>query len=300
MDTHRESWRTHILCVLTISRATYGETARRPITLILLGIFAVAVFFSRTLTLFSFYQETPMVREMGIATLSFWGFLILALTSGLLVTHELEDRTAVTLLSKPVRREHFLLGKYLGLLAALVPGLVVLSGALFLTLWFMIEPHLPIRDRDVALGLARGVAPYATVWNGIWTHFIAEQGGVVLQGALLALLQCAVLGAVAVSFAAFFPVVVSVGATTAVFVLGNLSSYMLSSLETLGSGTVSALGRTVSYLFPNLGYFNLQTYFSEGRIISARYLGWSLAYAALYVAAVFLVSCSLFRNREVR
>jgi hypothetical protein len=44
----------------------------------------------------------------------------------------------------------------------------------------------------------------------------------------------------------------------------------------------------------------LQTYFSEGRIISARYLGWSLAYAALYVAAVFLVSCSLFRNREVR
>jgi hypothetical protein len=283
-----------------VARATYGESARRPIYSILLGVFTVAILLSRSLTLFSFYQETPMVREMGVATLSFWGFLVLALTSGLVVTHELEDRTAVTLLSKPIRREHFLLGKYFGLVAALVPGLVVLSGALFLTLWFMVEPHLPIRDRDIALGLAGGASPAATAWKGIWTHFIADQGGVVLQGALLSLLQCAVLAAIAVSFAAFFPIVVSVGATAAVFVLGNLSSYMLASVETLDSRAVGALGRGVAWLFPNLGYFNLQTYFSEGRIISARYLGWSFAYAALYVSAVFLVSCSLFRNREVR
>ncbi len=300
MNSLQESIRTHILCIATVARATYGETARRPIYYILLISFAVALYFSRLLTLFSFYQETPMVREMGMATLTFWGFLVLTLSSGLVVTRELEDRTAVTLLSKPLRREDFLLGKYAGLMAALVPGFIVLSGVLFLTLWLMTLPDLPIRDRDVALGMARGESAARVIWNATWTHFIADQGGVVLQGALLAFLQCALLGALAVSFAAFFPLVVSVGAITAVFVLGNVSSYMLASVENLNVKAVSVLGRLATYLFPNLGYFNLQTYFSDGTMISVRYLGWSLAYAGLYVAAVFLVSCSLFQRREIR
>jgi ABC-type transport system involved in multi-copper enzyme maturation permease subunit len=293
-------WITHILCTSTVARATYGDVTRRPIYGILLFSFAVAVFFSRILVLFSFYQEVQMVREMGMATLIFWGFLVLALTSGLVVTQELEDRTAVTLLSKPIRREHFLLGKYAGLLASLIPGFLLLAATLFLTLWIMVSPHLPVRDRDVALGLERGLSPFATVWNATWSRFIVEQGGVVLQGAFLSFLQCALLGSIAVSAAAYFPVVVSVGLVTAVFVLGNVCSYMLASIETLGIAPLSAAGKAATTLFPNLGYFNLQTYFSEGRMISAGYLGWSIAYAGLYAGAVFLVTCALFRKREVR
>jgi hypothetical protein len=75
---------------------------------------------------------------------------------------------------------------------------------------------------------------------------------------------------------------------------------MVASVENLKAGPLSFLGRLGSYLIPNLGYFNLQMYFSEGKIISPRYLGLSFAYTALYVVAVFLVSCSLFRKREVR
>ena len=82
--------------------------------------------------------------------------------------------------------------------------------------------------------------------------------------------------------------------------LGNVSSYMVASVENLKVGPLSFLGRMGSYLIPNLGYFNLQMYFSEGKIISFRYLTLSFAYTALYVAAVFLISCSLFQKREVR
>jgi hypothetical protein len=75
---------------------------------------------------------------------------------------------------------------------------------------------------------------------------------------------------------------------------------MVASVENLKVGPLTALGRFGSYLVPNLGYFNLQMYFSEGKIISFRYLTLSFAYTALYVVAVFLISCSLFRRREVR
>jgi ABC-type transport system involved in multi-copper enzyme maturation permease subunit len=283
-----------------LAAATYGDVTRRPLYYILLLTFAVAIFCSRFLTLFSFYQEMNMVREMGMATMTFWGFIIVVITSGLIVTQELEDRTAVTLLSKPLRRTDFLLGKFAGLVAALIPGMIVLAGVLFLTLWEMASPRLPLHDRDLVEGVKNGSAPFATAWRITWEQFVIRQSGVVLEGALLSFLQTTVLAAIAVSFSAFFPTVVSVAATTLVFIIGNVSSYMLASVENLKVGALTTAGRAASYLVPNLGYFNLQMYFSEGKIISLRYLGLSVAYSALYVIAVFLVSCSLFQKREVR
>ncbi len=283
-----------------LAAATYGDITRRPLYYILLFTFASAIFGSKFLTLFSFYQEMNMVREMGLATITFWGFIILVVTSGIIVTQELEDRTAVTLLSKPIQRSDFLLGKFAGLLLSLVPGIIVLSGVLFLTLWMMAIPRLPLHDRDLVLGVDAGTSPFATAWHITWEQFVVKQSGVVLQGAFLSFLQTAILAAVAISFSAFFPTVVSVAATTLVFIFGNVSSYMLASVENMNVGGLTSLGRAASYLVPNLGYFNLQMYFSEGKIISVRYLGLSFAYTALYVIAVFLVSCSLFQKREVR
>ena len=163
-----------------------------------------------------------------------------------------------------------------------------------------VSPRLPLHDRDLVLGAQKGVSAFHTAWTITWEHFVFKQSGVVLQGALLAFFQTTVLAAAAVSFSAFFPNVVSVAATTLVFIFGNVSSYMLASVENMNAGVLSSVGRAASYLVPNLGYFNLQGYFSEGKIISLQYLGLSFAYTTLYVIAVFLVSCSLFQKREVR
>jgi len=286
--------------IRTLAAATYGDITRRPLYYILLFTFALAIFGSKFLTLFSFYQEINMVREMGLATITFWGFIIIVVTSGLVVTQELEDRTAVTLLSKPIQRTDFLLGKFAGLVVSLIPGMVVLAGVLFLTLWMMVLPKMPFHDRDLIAAHDAGSSPFAAALQITWQQFVMKQSGVVLEGALLSFFQTSILAAAAVSFSAFFPNVVSVAATTFVFIIGNVSSYMLASVENLKIGPLSALGRAGSYLIQNLGYFNLQMYFSAGKIISFRYLGLSFVYTALYVIAVFLISCSLFQKREVR
>jgi ABC-type transport system involved in multi-copper enzyme maturation permease subunit len=270
-----------------VAAATYGEIVRRPLYFILLASFCVAILLSKFLTLFSFYQEMNLVREMGVATLIFWGFIITTILSGVVVTQELEDRTAVTLLSKPLRRYEFLLGKYIGLLLSLIPGLLILGCVLLLTLWTMAWEHLPFRDQDLVEEVAAGSTAFRSAWSVVWGAFVRTQGA-------------SVFSAVAVSLSAFFPVVVSVAATAFVFVLGNLSGYMLASVERLGFAPLSALGKALSYLLPNLGYFNLQSHFSEGTILSIRYLGFASVYAVLYVGAVFLVACSLFEKREVR
>jgi len=237
---------------------------------------------------------------MGMATITFWGFIVVLVTSGIVVTQELDDRTAVTLLAKPIRRSDFLLGKFAGLVLSLAPGMFVLAGILFLTLLMMAFPHLPLGDAEIARRTASGSGPFAAAWGALWQNFIVKEGGVVLEGAFLCFLQGVILAALAVSFSAFFPQAVSAAAITLLFVLGNVSGYMVASLEGLGVAPLSFAGRAAGYLLPNLGYFNLQASFSEGRIISLGYLGSTFAYAALYVSAVLLVSCSLFRRREVR
>jgi hypothetical protein len=286
----------------TLAAATYGDIARRPLYYILLALFAAAIYFSKLLTLFSFHQEMQMVREMGMATITFWGFIIIVVTSGIVVTQELDDRTAVTLLSKPIRRIDFLLGKFTGLVLALVPGMFVLAGVLFVTLLMMALPtslHLLMSDAEIARRTAEGAGPFAASWAAIWKGFVLEQG-VILEGAFLCFLQGTILAAFSVSFSAFFPQAVAAAATTLLFILGNVSSYMVASVERLGAAPLTAAGRAASWLLPNLGYFNLQTAFSEGKIVSLGYLGSTFAYTVLYVSAVLLVSCSLFQRREVR
>ncbi len=283
-----------------LAAATYGEIARRPLYYILLLSFAAAIFFSKLLTLFSFHQEMQMVREMGMATITFWGFVVVTVTSGIVVTQELEDRTAVTLLAKPIRRADYLLGKFAGLALSLAPGMFVLASVLFITLLAMALPHLALADAEIGRRVAEGSGPFAASWGAVWNGFVLKQGGVVLEGAFLCFLQGTILAALSVSLSAFFPQVVSAAATTLLFVLGNASGYMAASVDRLGVAPLSALGRAASWALPNLGYFNLQTHFSEGKIVSLVYLGSALAYTALYVGAVLLVSCSLFQRREVR
>ena len=283
-----------------LASSTYGEITRRPLYYILLVSFGAAIFLSKLLTLFSFDQEVNMVREMGMATLTFWAFIIILITSGMVVTQELEDRTAVTLLSKPIRRSDFLLGKFLGIFLAIIPGLFVLSGILFLTLWLMAYDHVAPSDPLVVAKVDEGATPFSVAWGETWDQFVVAQGGVVLQGAFLSLLQAAILAALAVSFSAFLPMVVSVAATVFLFILGSISGTMVSSLERLDAPALVFSAKAASAVLPNLGYFNLQTHFSEGTIITLRYLGLAAVYAALYVGAVFWVSCSLFRRREIR
>lgn len=352
----------------TLATATYGDLVRRPLyyaTLIMTGLL---IYGSSFLTQFTFSMETQLVREMGLASIVLWGFVIAVVMAPVIVTQELEDRTAVTLLSKPIRRSAFLIGKFLGLIGALLPGVAVLAGILFYTLWFMSKSTLfghpalgrffmvlclvslaagalfaeigrrraraaeadtsgrsPRRMQRWGLALLGLAGVFLILWlefsrgrlsdgdlgwqrltaagHSVWDYaaaFLRESGLVVLQGALLSLLQLTILSAVAVSIAAFAPPVVSAAGTAFVYILGNLSAPMQASLERLGWAPLTAAGKVLWVVVPDLGLFNLQTHFSEGKIITLSYLGMAALHAGLYASIVFVVACALFERREIR
>lgn len=123
--------------ILIIAGATYRETGRQPILYILTGFSAVLIYFSRWFTLFSFHEsdEMNMIREMGVASITVCGIFAAVVLAALAITSEVEKLTTLTILSKPVHRSEFLLGKYLGILRVLFLCWCFLTLALVYTLW---------------------------------------------------------------------------------------------------------------------------------------------------------------------
>lgn len=281
---------------LILARTTFAWVTRMPVYYVLLLGVGVLIYFSPNLALFEFEREANLVREIGLASMVLWAFIVTLLVAGPIVTAELEDRTALTLLSKPLSRTDFLLGKYLGLLAALALGVTFLTLILGVTLWRTIGMKL----------LASPVFADQVTWGGgstfdyIWTHFGATTGVFLLQGALLSMLQVAILAAIVVSLAAFVPVTVTVAASLLLFILGHMTGYMRAAMASAGNSILAFIGDAVYVLLPNFGYLNLQDAISEGRVIRGEYLALAAGYAGLYLACVLLVSCTFFARREIR
>src|SRR5205085_9193201 len=65
---------------------------------------------------YTFGEDHIMVKELGYDTIMYLSAVIGTLAASMFVTEEIEGRTAVTLMSKPVSRRQFLLGKFAGIL----------------------------------------------------------------------------------------------------------------------------------------------------------------------------------------
>jgi hypothetical protein len=274
-----------------LSRATYLALVTRPLYYITLLLFGLVILISPYFMLFQFAKESQMVREMGVATMTLWGLILVAMTAGSLVTNELEDKTALLLLSKPLRRSHFLLGKFLGMLWAQALGIVFLSLMFLLTLWYLDGPAQLDRftsDRS------------QSIWPFMWESFLGHQITFVLQAGLMCIFQLAIMSAICMCMAAFFPNIVTVSATALLFILGNVSAHFVANLQRSSSAPVWGLAQLLSYVLPNLSYFNLQIHFSEGTLVSLNYLLLLTCYTIIYICVVIRFAALIFETREVR
>lgn len=116
--------------VLQIAKNTFRESIRDKILYVIAFFAAVMMVASVALGWISATDQLQIVQDFSLAILSFFGALMAVFVGTGLIYKEIDKRTIYTILSKPVRRWQFLLGKYLGLLAVLslaMIGMLVVS-----------------------------------------------------------------------------------------------------------------------------------------------------------------------------
>lgn len=281
-----------------IARATTKEAIRQPLFLLLLVLSALVLIVNSIVPFFTFEDEGKMLTECGLATLLIAGALLAVWTAGTSITSEIEGKTAMTLLSKPIDRRQFLFGKYVGILQAVIWMFLILTLLFAVLTFFKVgydqkEQSLDqtplwqwIRISDIELPV-----PHPDRMSVV---------GSILPGIALTFMQVAVLGAISVTVATRLPMVMNLVICFAVFVVGNLTEIIVnSSVEGQANESVIFTARLISMVVPSLSAFNISSAVATGRVVPQDYLGLSLVYASAYIGAMLLLGFLLFEDRDL-
>ncbi len=118
---------------LAIVKNTFLESIRQPIYLVLVAVGILALIANLYLSAFTMADDNKMLLDMGMATIGITGLLIAAFVATSVLTQEIDNKTVLTVVSKPVGRPVFVLGKYAGVTGAILVATTILSIAFLFT-----------------------------------------------------------------------------------------------------------------------------------------------------------------------
>ncbi|MEM1063605.1 MAG: ABC transporter permease, partial [Planctomycetota bacterium] len=253
-----------------IASATTKEAVRQPLFLLLLGLAAVLLIVNTVLPFFSLGDDIKMFKDCGLATILVCGLLLATWTAGTSVADEIDGKTAMTLLSKPIDRRQFILGKYVGIAQATLLLTAILSVLFLFLIYYKVgydakESSQSVPDWFVPTTTAAvfGEGSFLTglLSEKIW-WFSPQRLAETLQilpGLLLICCETCVLAAIAVAIATRLPTILNITICFAIFVIGHLSPVLvLVPAETQAFEVVRFVAGRVATILPGLEWFNVQ------------------------------------------
>jgi len=302
----------------TVALAAFREGYRQPMFWLLFVGTILFLFASMVIPYFTFGDDFKMMKQLGYDVIMLTTVLFCVLAASISVSDEIEGRTAVTLMSKPVTRRQFLLGKYFGILLAGVAMTLLLGVVFNVVLYF--KPYFDRLEDAVDPLVTQAQAmivtptqnlPAATEAKmfirgvGVW----AGETYANTLGLALGFGQVMVLLAIAASLATRLPMVVNLVICLVFFFLGHLAPVLVQVSEQLSRtqggalNLVSFLAQLFDKLLPALEFFSTsqvvirETQLDLGPFTA--YVGSVLAYAGLYSAIALLVGLILFEDRDL-
>ena len=121
----------------TIAANTFTEAIRQPIFGVVVLVGALGLVLNVSLAAYSMEPgegDNKMLIDLGLSTVFLSGLILAAFSATSAVSDEIESKTALTVVSKPVPRPLFVLGKYAGVSGAILLAYTILSLVFLLTL----------------------------------------------------------------------------------------------------------------------------------------------------------------------
>jgi len=283
--------------ILAIARNTLTESLRQRVLYVVLLFALVMLGGSNFFTRFTFQEEFKFLKDLAYAAISMTGLLVALMSAAQLIPAEMEKRTIYTVLSKPVRRYEFILGKYLGLMALITLLMVVMSAVFAVVLW-----SKEVSQVSPILQAAQG-HPNEEQWQAIREIRAQAYDPGLLQAAVLLWAKLCVVTALSVLFS-------TVATSTVFIVCMTLLVYFVGHLQSLAreiwlgrAGPVEwykkALLGTVSFLVPDFQNYSLIDEVIAGNRIPGAVTLQVLVYTFFYTMVLLALSALIFEDREL-
>ena len=267
--------------VATVAVGTAKEAISQPLFMVLTILGAVALVIFVFIPYHTFGEDVKMLTDSGLTTIMVLGILFALWTSSTSVSEEIEGKTALTMLSKPVSRRQFVIGKFLGILWPLLVMFVILGAILLITISYKV-----VYD-------ARESSQPTPDWQLCYTTMVSA-----IPGLVLAYMQAAVLAAISVAISTRLSMLPNLIIVGSIYVIGNL----LPQIVRTSAGDIPFIaftGKLLSVILPVLNHFNIQPAIAAGVAVPYEYLIRAGIYCLLYCAAAMVLALLLFEDRDL-
>ena len=251
---------------LLIAQNTFREAIRDRVLAGVVAAGVVLMGFTVIARPLAMGEGLRLTIDLGLSTISMLGLLVVLMVGSALVAKEIERRTIFNLLSRPIGRPIYLVGKWAGL-----------SGALW------------------AVAAVLGAALWAIV--ALSGH--PERAGSLAQAVYLAGLELSVVTALAVMFSALSTPVLSALYTLGCFLAGQWSDD-LRAFALKAPGGLRTMIEGAANVVPNLGLFNMRSLAASGQTTTAAHLALASAYALLYAGCILAFGAAAFESRDFK
>ena len=212
--------------------------------------------------------ERLVVVNLGLTAISLFGVVIAIFIGIGLVSKEIEKRTLYTVLSRPLRRWEFVVGKFFGLAGTLVVNTFCMAAGVFLALLYAV-------------------------------HKLERPDAWVLVALYFIVLQFLMVCSLALFFSTFSSPLLSAVFTFALFVIGSLSED-LRGFAGMAHGFTKWLVTAAAYALPNFSSLNVISAVAHGDGISGRLVLYNSAYALLYSLVAISAAVLIFERRNLK
>lgn len=264
-----------------IARATTKEAIRQPVFLLLMCLSAILLVLNTYVPFFTLGEDVKMLKDCGLMTILVSSLLLAIWTSSTSIAGEIEGKTAMTLLSKPITRRQFVVGKYVGILQAVLILMLVLQIIFLLLIYYKVAYDAKESSKEIPELLFRLLEVI---------H--------ILPGLVLLFLEVAVLTAISVAISTRLPMVVNIVSCFTIFVIGHLTAILVQS-GVLKLEFVEFMARLIATILPSLEAFNMQAAVATNQLVPATYLGMATVYCGAYCGAAILTAFILFEDRDL-
>jgi len=267
--------------ISTIALATSKEAVAQPIYVLSLVIGFCLLALYIIIPYNTFGEDVKMYKDSSLMTITVLAILVAVWTASVSVSDEIEGRTALTLLSKPISRREFVIGKFLGIVWANLLMFILLG------VWMLI-----LTSYKVVYDARETANP-----DPAWQQCAAEMFGTI-PGLVLSFMETVVLTAISVAISTRLSILPNLVICGAIYALGHLGPLIVQS--SIGQNEfVAFFGQLIALILPVLDHFNIQAAVAGGVRVPLEYLAWAALYCVLYSAVAMLLALILFEDRDL-
>lgn len=264
-----------------IAWVTTKEAVQQPLFMILMFVGLFALFIFLFLPYNTLGEDIVLVITQGLTLVKLIAVFLAIWTASNTIADEIEGKTALMILAKPVGRRSFIIGKYLGVMIA-VSIIFLVLGIFFLN---TVSYKVVYDAREASKDVPTAIECFMRIYG-------------ILPGLALEYFETMVLAAIAVAISTRLSLLPNLTISFAIYILGHLVPQIVQS--SVGQfDVVRFIGNLSSAVLPVLDHFSMESAIAMNQNLPWNYVGVAFVYAMLYCLMSLLLSLLLFESRDL-